>query len=222
MSVGLDLSVYPFVRELSPHGAQLLHEMARPVRFEPRQPVQAEGEPVSRLLLLTSGQLRVYKSSPAGRELTLFRVRPGQCCLISLASLLSGTPYPATVQASASTSALELPGATFRALHEAEPVVRRLVSESTASQLTELMALVAEVAFRRMDARLARHLLEEARAGHTVSATHDALAAHLGTAREVVSRLLENFGDDGLIETSRGKVELLDRAALERLVAEAR
>ncbi|MBL8950061.1 MAG: Crp/Fnr family transcriptional regulator [Myxococcaceae bacterium] len=217
----LDLSLYPFVRELSVRGTEALRSAARPVRLEARQALQREGEPVRRLLLLQTGQLRVYKSSAAGREITLFRVRPGQCCLISLASLLSDTPYPAEVQASAPTQGIEVPADAFRRLHETEPAVRKLVNESTARQLTELMALVAEVAFRRMDVRLARHLLDEARAGRSVMATHDALAAHLGTAREVVSRLLENFGDDGLIETGRGRVELLDRAALERLVAEA-
>lgn len=218
----LDSGLYPFARELSAAGLTLLREALRSVHFEAGQPVQGEGAPARRLLLLSTGQLRVYKVSPSGRELTLFRVRPGQCCLISLASVLSETPYPALVQASRPTRAAELSADAFRRLHETEPAVRRLVTESTARQLTELMSLVAEVAFRRMDARLARHLLDEAREGRSVVATHDALAAHLGTAREVVSRLLENFCDDGWIATERGRVELVDRAALERLRDDAR
>lgn len=219
MSAAL-LQAYPFVGELSEAGRGRLLAALTPVRLGPRQLHLSEGQPCQAVVLLQTGALRVFKLSAGGRQLTLFRVRPGECCLFSLSAALTDAPYPAHVEASEPAAGQALPAAVLRALHATEPAVQRLVTATTHGLLTDLMALVSEVAFHRVDARLARLLLDEARGRGALETTHERLAAHLGTAREVVSRLLENFSDDGWVRVSRGAVELVDRAALEALTAE--
>lgn len=211
---------YPFIRALSDEGRARLAAALTPVRLGARQQYLAEGAPCTSLVLLETGALRVFKLSSAGRQLTLFRVRPGECCLFSLSAVLADAPYPACVEASEPSTGQALPAAVLRALHAREPAVQRLVTVTTHGLLTDLMALVSEVAFRRVDARLAKLLLEETAARPVLETTHEKLAAHLGTAREVVSRLLENFADDGWVRVGRGVVEVVDAAALAATAAD--
>ncbi len=211
---------YPFIRELSEAGRAQLFAALSPVRLSARQLYLSEGQPCESLVLLETGALRVFKLSSTGRQLTLFRVRPGECCLFSLSAALAAAPYPANVEASAPSTGQALPAAVLRALHASEPAVQRLATATTHGLLTDLMALVSEVAFRRVDARLAKLLLDEAASRGVVETTHEKLAAHLGTAREVVSRLLENFADDGWVRVGRGAVEVLDERALAAAASE--
>ena len=175
-----------------------------------------EGSAVDRLLLLERGELRVFKTSPSGREITLYRVRPGECCVLGMSGVLAKAPYPAHVEASAETSALAVGAEAFRKLFDTDESTRHMVMEQLNGLLTGLMTLVAEVAFRKMDQRLAAFLLDEA-VGGRLEASHEEIAGHIGTAREVVSRLLENFRDDGLIRADRRHIQVVDRQGLERV-----
>lgn len=208
---------YPFIEAMSARAQARLFESLEPVTLAAKQLHRSEGEPCRSVVLLETGALRVFKLSPNGRQLTLFRVRPGECCLFSLSSALADAPYPANVEALQPSAGHALPAETLRALHASEPAVQRLVALTTQGLLTEVMALVSEVAFRRVDARLAKVLLDESAGRAAIDTTHEKLAAHLGTAREVVSRLLEGFADDGWVRVGRGVLEVLDRPALESL-----
>ena len=168
------------------------------------------------LLLVERGALRVFKAAETGREITLYRVHPGELCILSLSSLLARTPYTASVAADGETVARELDGHTFRALHASEPSLQAHVAAQLHRLLSDVMTLVTEVAFRRVDERLRQHLLQASALRPVVETTHERLAHELGTAREVVSRLLENLRDDGVVSVSRGQVVVLDRAALAR------
>lgn len=178
-----------------------------------------EGDPCPSLLFVERGALRVYKTAESGREITLYRVRPGELCILSLSSLLARTPYTASVSADGATVAPELDGETFRALYATEPALQVQVAKQLHRLLTEVMALVTEVAFRRVDERLAALLVQESAQGPVVQTTHERLAQHLGTAREVISRLLENLRDDGVLRVERGQVTVIDRRALESMVS---
>jgi CRP/FNR family transcriptional regulator len=178
-----------------------------------------EGDPCRSLLFVDSGALRVFKTAESGREITLYRVRAGELCILSLSSLLARTPYTASVSADGATLARELDGETFRALYASEPALQAQVAQQLHRLLTEVMALVTEVAFRRVDERLAALLVRESAHGPVVQTTHERLAQHLGSAREVISRLLENLRDDGVLRVERGQLVVIDRGALESLVS---
>ncbi len=182
------------------------------------QPLLNEGDACTSLLLVETGALRVFKVGVDGREITLYRVRAGELCILSLAALLARSPYAASVAASGDATAWELDGETFRALHATEPGLQAHVAGQLHRLLSDVMALVSEVAFRRVDERLAAFLLAETTTRDALETTHERLAQHLGTAREVVSRLLENLRDDGVVETGRGVIRVVKRDALAAMV----
>jgi CRP/FNR family transcriptional regulator len=204
----------PFLSDLGPAGRARLHGAMQRRTLRDKHAFLHEGDACRSLLFVESGALRVFKTGEQGREITLYRVRPGELCLLSISSLLAGTPYTASVAASGPTVAWELGGDDFRALHATEPALQQLVATQLHRLLADVMALVSEVAFKRVDERLAGWLLDEASSTDVVHTTHERLAQHLGTAREVVSRLLENLRDDGLVQVERGVVRLVDRRAL--------
>jgi CRP/FNR family transcriptional regulator len=212
------LAAFPFARSLTAAGQRTLAEGAAAQRWTAGAMVLAEGDACPALLLVERGHLRVFKTSEAGKEITLYRVRPGDSCVVSMSAVLAGTPYPAHVSAPVDTVATAIPAAVFRRLFETEPAVQGLVIHQLSTLLTELMTLIGEVAFRRMDQRLAAFLLEETRQGRPVELSHEELATHLGTARTVVSRLLENFKDDGLVTIARRQIQVEDRPGLEGLL----
>lgn len=207
-----------FLNTLSPQSRSRIEQRLVTRSYSHRQLVLSEGDQCRSLLFVESGALRVFKTGESGREITLYRVRPGELCLFSLSSLLANTPYAASVAADGPTTARELDGDTFRSVHSTEPALQAVVATQLHRLLVDVMALVTEVAFRRVDERLAVTLLDQTtRERPEVQTTHERLAHHLGTAREVVSRLLENLRDDGVLQVERGLVRIVDRRALERL-----
>ncbi len=214
------LAAFSFVGGLTMDGRRLLERSCQPLHFKHRQPLLAAGDQCNALLLVERGAIRVTKCAQSGREILLYRVAPGESCVLGTTCLLRQADYPAEALAQAGTDALAVPAETFRRLHELEPALRRFVLDLYALRLEELMLLVEAVAFRRMDERLADLLLRRGRVDASsfrpVEMTHEALATELGTAREVVSRLLTQFADDGSIALERGRVRIINPAALER------
>lgn len=205
---------FPFLGAMSSAGRARAEAQLQTLQLTARQLYLDEGQRCHQLALLETGELRVFKTSAAGRQITLYRVHPGGCCILSVTGALATAPYPAQVEATRPSVVHTLPADLFRSLFDTEPAVRAMVVGVTNELLSGLMTLVAEVAFRKMDERLAGVLLE---ANGALQTTHEQLAAHVGTAREVVSRLLENFRDDGLIRIERGAIEVLDGAGLRRV-----
>ena len=175
-----------------------------------------ERSPCGAFPLVIEGRVKVAKLSPAGREIVLYRVGPGQSCLLTSSCLLARRDYAATGIAEVPTTLVAIPRELFDALMAGAPAFRDYVHGLFADRLGELMALVEEVAFRRLDQRLAAHLLAH---GPVVEARHQDIAIELGSVREIVSRLLGDFEDRGLVTLGRGRIEVTDRPALEALAA---
>ena len=157
-----------------------------------------------------SGALRVVKASASGRELPLYRVLPGESCIITSSCLLGHAAYNARGVAVAPTRLAVMPPPLFEALLAFAPF-RAFVFQLFAERMAELMQLVEEVAFRKLDQRLAGQLLGK---GRVVRATHRELAEELGSVREIVSRLLKGFAEQGLVRLGREEIEILDAAGL--------
>lgn len=164
--------------------------------------------------LVLDGAVRVSKVSAGGRELQLYRVAPGESCILTSGCLLGGQAYAARGVADAETRLVTLPPALFARLIEEHPPFRRHVFGLFSERMAELMQLVEEIAFRRLDERLAALLLAR---GPVVRSTHQALADDLGSVREMVTRLLRSFADQGWVRLAREQIEVLDAAALRRL-----
>ena len=212
---------FPFFDRLSAVGRERLLASSVRRRYPRGTLVIDQNAPCPALLLVQSGQLRVYRSSPSGREITLYRVWPGDPCVISMSAVLSGSPYPAQVDAPVESDVIAVPAALFRELFAAEHAVQELVLGGLSGVVADMMTLVTEVAFRRMDERLSLFLLDASTHGcGIVALSHEEVASQLGTAREVVTRLLENLKDEGAISLERRQIRVLDRARLE-LIANA-
>lgn len=178
------------------------------------------GDACEGYLLVLEGSLRVSLPGEGGHAILLYRVGPGESCVLTTTCLLGRQAYPVEGVVETRLEGLLLPTPTVEALIEASPAFRRFALGRIGDRLADLLALVSEVAFRRTDARLAGWLVERsARLGRRLEVTHEAIAKELGTAREVVSRLLEELERRGHVRLGRGTVELAPRAraALARL-----
>lgn len=158
-----------------------------------------------------SGTIRVAKPSESGREILLYRLAPGDSCIITVSCLLGDTPFMACGVTEGDLWAVSIPKELFIRLLEQSRPFRTFVFRHFGQRLTQLTVLIEEVAFKNLDQRLAALLLAQ---GPSIEATHQMLASELGSVREVVSRLLQDFKEQGAIELERGRITILDEAIL--------
>jgi CRP/FNR family transcriptional regulator len=172
------------------------------------------GQPCRGFPLLLEGTVRVSHSSPGGREIVLYHVEPGQGCLLSGGCLLGHSDYSASGVAETDVTLLSIAPALFQELLVQHEPFRRFVFGMYGERLAQVMQLVEEVAFRRLDARLAQLLVQR---GPVVAATQQKLAEELGSVREIVSRLLRQFAERGWVELGRERITVRDARALAEL-----
>ena len=209
-------ATFPVLADLpAPLAARLAAE-CRAMTVPPGTRLFDERTPCGAFPLVIEGRVKVAKLSPSGREIVLYRVGPGQSCLLTSSCLLSRREYAATGTAEVPTTLVSIPRDLFDSLMTGAPPFRDYVHALFADRIGELMTLVEEVAFRRLDQRLAAHLLAR---GPQVDARHQDIAVELGSVREIVSRLLNDFEDRGFVSLGRGRIEVVDRAGLEALAA---
>lgn len=163
--------------------------------------------------LLLAGNVRVIKSSPNGRELQLYRVGAGESCILTSSCLLGHTSYHARGVVENDVRMVVLSPATFKNLVATQEAFRDYIFALFSERLTDLMQLVSAVAFQKLDQRLAALLATKP---SPILTTHQALADELGSVREIVSRLLKNFAEQGWIRLSREQIDVLDVPALQR------
>jgi CRP/FNR family transcriptional regulator len=195
-----------------------IQRCGQPVKLEAGAHFLRPGMDVELFAVIQSGSLRVYTAGGQGREITLYTVEPGECCLINVLCLISGMKSPAYAVADETIQAVAFSRATFLNWLAEREDVRQFVFGIMAGRVSGMMALVEEVAFQRLDCRLAAYLLQRGEGSDELILTHEAVAGDLGTAREVVSRLLKAFERQGAVELSRGRITLRDREALRQLV----
>jgi CRP/FNR family transcriptional regulator len=191
---------------------------ARYVRLAAGDFVFREGDAPIEFAAVGVGSIRVFRIGATGREITLYHVRSRQSSLVSMLAVLLARPVIATGQAEVATEAVVLPAIALRELVITSDPMRRYIFETVTRGLVEVTTLLEDVAFRTMESRLAALLLEHFATADVISMRHEDIAAELGTAREVVSRLLENYERRGAINLSRGHVEMRDEAVLRKLV----
>lgn len=168
-----------------------------------------EGMNCSGLALITEGKVRVYKLGESGREITLYRLGTGESCVLTTSCIMSKTPFPAIAITESPVTALIIPTEVVRKWVDEHKIWRQFIFNLVSQRLTDVITVIEEIAFRRMDARLASYLLEQTLDKNSeFHVTHQAIATELGTAREVISRLLKDFETAGAIAISRGTITL--------------
>lgn len=164
--------------------------------------------------LILAGTLKVLQRYPNGRELQLYRVRPGESCLLSGSCLLGHADYTASGIAETDVELVVIPAVDFHALMAGDAAFRNHVLELFGERLATLLELVEAIAYQKLDQRLAALLLGK---DDPVRATHQSLADELGSVREIVSRLLRAFEDKGWVDLARERIRIIDRDALAAL-----
>lgn len=206
------LAIYPFLCRISPESRRLLEASARPLTVAKGNSLLRQGDRIRGVYLVLTGRLRVYTLAQTGEEVTLYRIEPGESCPLAMNSLLVGQPVPvhqAWVGVESKTAKLLLiPTVTYRDLYENERVVKEFTLGVLSGRISELMNAMADLSLQSMKERITGHLIRLANAKGEVETTHQAIALALGTAREVVSRLIRELRQAGMIRTQRGRITL--------------
>ncbi len=209
---------YPEVSSVPDYTWREVVESSHIVSLEPGACLFRAGQTCKHFLFLLEGSIRVQKLSPDGHEITLYHITPGQTGVLSTTCLLADRCYPAEAITETLVHALLVPKLHFQtALASAEPF-RKHIFSIIEKGISELVTLLEEVAFGPMEQRLAQRLLRIKDDNDCIKITHQALAAELGTAREVVSRLLKELEKRGYVKLFRGRIEIMDLVGLHRLV----
>ena len=171
------------------------------------------------LLLVCSGQLRAYILSEDGREVTIYRLFERDICLFSASCMMNSIQFDITIEAEKDSEIRIISPQVYAKVMEESAPLANYTNQIMASRFSEVMWLVERIMWQSFDRRLAEFLLEESRIEETgeLRITHEKIASHLGTAREVVTRMLRYFKSEGLVELSRGVVEILDEDGLLKL-----
>ena len=171
------------------------------------------------LLLVKSGQLRAFILSDEGREITVYRLFDRDMCLFSASCILRSIQFDVTVTAEKDTELWIISADVYKKIMEESAAAANYTNEIMASRFSEVMWLLEQVMWKSMDKRVAAFLLEEAAIEDTdrLNITHESIANHLGTHREVITRMLRYFQREGMVSLTRGSVEITDRAKLEEL-----
>jgi CRP/FNR family transcriptional regulator len=208
------LALFPDLAGLSPRDRADLLARSAVTALPAGTTLFGPGQAPRNYLLLLSGSIRVQQVAETGREIVLYRVVAGQSCALTTACLLSYEDYLAEGIAETDIRAVIVPRPVFDDLIARSAEFRRFVFRAFSTRVTDLCRIIEEVAFSRLDIRLAQKLLTLADTEGTVRATQQQMAAELGTAREVVNRLVAEFQRRGWIEAARGAIRIADGGAL--------
>jgi len=170
-------------------------------------------------LLVRAGQLRAYTISEEGREVTIYRLFDHDCCLFSAACIMSSLQFEVIIEAEKDSEVFIIPPAVFQKLMNESLPVSKYTNDLMATRFSDVMWLMDQIMWKSFDKRLAAFLLEESAIEDTrlLKVTHERIAHHMGTAREVVTRMLRYFQGEGLVKLTRGSIEITDQAGLEAL-----
>ena len=210
---------FPIWNKMTPEHKQRLTDSAEFLKVKAGTVVHNGSMDCLGLLLIQAGQLRVYTLSSEGREITLYRLFDHDICLFSASCVMPNIQFEVIIEAEKDAEMWVLPSCLFKDLMEESAVVANYANQLISSRFSEVMWLMEQIMWKSFDKRLASFLLEESvlEASTSLKITHEKIANHMGTAREVVTRMLRYFQSEGMVKLTRGTVEIVDEAALEDL-----
>ena len=210
---------FPIWNKLTPEHKERLTNAAELLKAKAGTTVHNGSMDCLGLLLIRKGQLRVYTLSTEGREITLYRLFDHDICLFSASCVMPNIQFEVIIDAEKDCEMWVLPSCLFKDLMEESAVVANYANQLISSRFSEVMWLMEQIMWKSFDKRLASFLLEEAvlENSNSLKITHEKIANHMGTAREVVTRMLRYFQSEGMVKLTRGAVEIVDEDRLEAL-----
>lgn len=210
----------PFFETLSPTDQDTVLKTAKNVSYAKNTVIHKGLSECNGVVIVQSGILRAYLLSEQGKEVTLFQVMPGESCVLTAGCIIKNISFEIIISCETDCDLLVLNKKVFDDLKNNYPAVERFVSDMVNQRFSDTMWAVEKMMFLSFDKRLAMFLLEQSEqsGSHILSLTHSEIANHLGTAREVVTRMLNNFAKDSLVSLSKGKIELLDIKKLRAMI----
>jgi CRP/FNR family transcriptional regulator, anaerobic regulatory protein len=208
-------NILPTLQRADPQLVREFQEAAFFAQIPSGKNVFVENDRTDAIAILLSGEVRVYKIGETGREITLYRFGLGESCILTANAILSEQSFPAIATVEQEAEAVMIPANIFRDWVHRYDLWRNFVFDLLSQRLTSVMTIVDEVAFQRVDTRIALLLLNRSQSQNPIYITHQEIAAELGSSREVISRILEGFAREKLILTSRGTIKILDFESLQ-------
>ena len=206
---------FPFIKQCAPTFVESFYQIAQYGELPTASSICDEGEHCAQLAMVLDGVGRVYKLSSSGREVTLYRIYAGESCVLTASCIMNGDAFPAMAMTETPIRAILVPPDRVLDWFCREPKWQQFIFGLLSHRLSDIISVVEEVAFKRIDVRLAEQFSRVLAMGEsTLQKTHAELAADLGSSREVISRILRDFSERGMISTHRGYIEVLDQASL--------
>jgi CRP/FNR family transcriptional regulator len=211
-------------RQVLPQLAQSADEIARQcldnacvISLPENSTVFQQGDACKNYLIVLQGSVKVFTRAENGREILLYRLNQGDSCVLTTSCLISNKNYPAEGMTETAVSALAIPVNQFNKALQQSTTFRELVFSAFSVHLSDLITLIEEVAFGKLDVRLAKLLLKQCDDQDTLASTHQNIATELGSAREVISRQLKDLETKGYVQIQRGNIRIKDTAALQKI-----
>jgi CRP/FNR family transcriptional regulator len=216
-----ELKALNVFRDLSVCGQQMLECGMQLNNFDELKTIINKGNSVSGAYVVVRGRLRVYSISPSGNEATLYFINPGEVCILALNCIFNNLQYPAWVQTEPDTCVGVIPSLTYRTLFQNEPSIQNLTVHALSVLVFRLMEELEEIHSLNLNERLAKFILLRGAAQGRLHMTQSELAAHLGTTREVIAKLLRKMVATKSVKTLRGSIVIEDQDRLEKLASQA-
>lgn len=210
------ISKLPFYEKLNDFEKEMLLSQATKVTYPKNTIVYSNAHECLGVILLIKGSLRTYMLSEQGRDITLYRLYSGDICTLSASCLLNNITFDVTIEAEEDCEALLLNVRMFQKLMASNVYVENFSYKSTIDRFSDVMWTMEQILFMSFDQRLSVFLLDESSKtkSDTINLTHAQIAKYMGSAREVVSRMLKRFEADGLVQLTRGGIVILDKKRL--------
>jgi CRP/FNR family transcriptional regulator len=215
------LSRFPFAEALAPGVKSALERELLSYTIDGKQLLIQKGDTVGGVYLVNEGALRVYSMNANGRASTLYWIEPGESCILAMNCVFSNILYPAWVESDRTTTKLAvIPSHVYRRIHETEKSVQQFTFDVLSARIFDLMSTLEDVTTLPLDRRLANFILKKSDSGLRLVMSHEEIASHLGTAREVVSRNMRNLEKAGLVNVARGYTEIASVDGLRSFIYE--
>ncbi len=209
-----------FWDKLSPDDQSLVTENITTLQYAKGTHIHHSGLDCMGILMIKSGELRVYLLSEDGRDITLYRLYPGEACILSASCVLKNITFDVHIDAEQDSQLLLLNAKLFQQLYNKNIYVENFASKLTIQRFSDVMWAMQQILFMSFDKRLALFLLNESdkTKSNIIRLSHEQIAKYISSAREVVSRMLKYFSTEGIVKLSRGEVTLIDKAKLKHLL----
>lgn len=209
---------FPFWNNIDESEREILRRSVQAADFQRGTNIH-NGNECTGVILIKSGSLRIYMLSEDGKEITLYRLFPGDICILSASCVLHNITFDVFIDSEEESECIVVGGCAFAEVSERVPEVKIFALEAALGRFSDVMWVMQQILFMSFDKRLAIFLLDEVAksGGDIVKLTHEQIAKYMGSAREVVSRMLKYFSSEGIVESSRGGVKILDKKRLRAL-----